>query len=136
MSDERYLLTVPISVRWGDMDAFNHVNNATFATYVEEARLRWFATFERGWKDDDVGPVVAAQSINYRMPIEWPADLVVEQLLERGGTTSVSIAFRILSRETPPRVFADGSTVLVWADRRTGRSTPLPEPVRKAIGVE
>ncbi|MGH8025889.1 MAG: acyl-CoA thioesterase, partial [Pseudoxanthomonas sp.] len=34
---------VAISVRWGDMDAFNHVNNAQYLRYLEEARVRWLA---------------------------------------------------------------------------------------------
>ena len=80
------LITAPISVCWGDMDAFGHVNNSVFATYREEARLRWFATI------------------------------------------------RILSRETPQKFYSDGSTVLVWTDRATGRAGPLPDSVHRAAG--
>lgn len=36
------LFRMPIDLRWRDLDAFNHVNNANFMTYVEEARIRWF----------------------------------------------------------------------------------------------
>ena len=40
-----------IPVRWGDLDAFNHVNNASYLRYVEEARLQWLHSFIRDWND-------------------------------------------------------------------------------------
>ena len=133
MNGSKLLVAAPVSVRWGDMDAFNHVNNACYATYLEEARLRWFATIEGGWFDQHTGPVVAAQSFNFRLPIEWPAELLVELTLERAGTSSMTLGFRMVSRELPQRFYADGSSVLVWIDRRVGKPTPLPENVRRAI---
>jgi acyl-CoA thioester hydrolase len=135
MNQARLLLTAPISVRWGDMDAFGHANNSVYATYVEEARLRWFATIDCGWLTTDVGPVLAAYSINFRLPIEWPAELRVELLLQRVGVSSLTLGFRIVSDEPSPRFYADGSTVLVWVDRKSGKSVPLPEPVRRAAAT-
>ncbi|MGO4780308.1 acyl-CoA thioesterase, partial [Lysobacter sp. 2RAB21] len=38
------LIRIPLSVRWRDLDAFNHVNNSQFLSYLEEARLRWMVT--------------------------------------------------------------------------------------------
>ena len=132
-TEPKVLIVAPVSVRWGDMDAFGHVNNSVFATYLEEARLRWFATFERGWQDEVSAPIVAAQSFNFRLPIEWPAELLVELTLERSGTSSMTLGFRMLSADEPRRFYADGSTVLVWIARATGKGTPLPPPVRDAL---
>lgn len=132
-NDPKLLVVAPVSVRWGDMDAFGHVNNSVFATYLEEARLRWFATIEGGWYDTSAAPVVAAQSFNFRQPIEWPAEIEVELTLERSGTSSMTLGFRMVSRDPPKRFYADGSTVLVWIDRATGKSTPLPASVRAAL---
>jgi acyl-CoA thioester hydrolase len=132
-AEPKVLIVAPVSVRWGDMDAFGHVNNSVFATYLEEARLRWFATFEGGWQDEVSAPIVAAQSFNFRLPIEWPAELLVELTLERSGTSSMTLGFRMLSADEPRRFYADGSTVLVWISRATGKGTPLPPSVRDAI---
>lgn len=126
------LLAATLDVRWGDMDAFNHVNNAVYATYVEEARLRWMDTVKGEWNTSDCAPVIAAQSINYRAPLTWPGQIVVELMLERVGNSSLTMGFRIISSESPHRFYADGSTVMVWYDPRTGKSTPLPECVRRA----
>lgn len=130
--DTPILLAATMDVRWGDMDAFNHVNNSVYATYVEEARLRWMATVEGEWNTGDCAPVIAAQSINYRAPLTWPAQIVVELMLERVGNSSLTMGFRIISREAPHRFYADGSTVMVWFDPRSGKSTPLPACVREA----
>ena len=132
MNEQRRLVETPISVRWGDMDAFGHVNNSRYATFLEEARLQWFATIEGGWVDATTSPVVAAMSINFRSPIEWPCELVVELYVERVGGSSLTLGFRMVSRDTPQKFYADGSTVLVWVDRSTGRPVPLPERIRKA----
>lgn len=132
-TEPKVLIVAPVSVRWGDMDAFGHVNNSVFATYLEEARLRWFATFEGSWQDEVSAPIVAAQSFNFRLPIEWPAELLVELTLERSGTSSMTLGFRMLSADEPRRFYADGSTVLVWIARATGKGTPLPASVRDAL---
>lgn len=133
MSQSKLLLEIPLSVRWGDMDAFGHVNNAAYATYAEETRLRWFATIEGGWIDERISPILAAQHINYRIPIEWPMELTVQLFATRVGNTSVTVGFRMLDRADPARVLADGDNVLVWIDRASGKSIPLPEKVRRAV---
>ena len=40
----RVLIRVPLAVRWRDLDAFNHVNNSKYLSYLEEARLQWMLT--------------------------------------------------------------------------------------------
>lgn len=128
----RPLLDVPVTVRWGDMDALGHVNNAVYSTYLEEARLRWFATLAGAWMDGNRGPVVAANTVNFRRPIEWPAELSVRLFAGRVGGSSLALDFRIVDRADESVTYADGSTVLVWVDRAAGTSCPLPEHVRQA----
>lgn len=132
MSGGRRLLDARIDVRWGDMDAYGHVNNATYATYVEEARLRWFATLPDAWRTATSAPVIAAQTINYRRQVEWPASLQVALVVERVGNSSLAIGFTITAAADPTLVHADGSSVLVWIDPASGRSIPLPDAVRAA----
>jgi len=125
------LIEVPMSVRWRDLDAFNHVNNSKYLSYLEEARLRWMMTLPGMGLDDDIAPVVAASNLNYRRPIGWPNDVVVELFVERLGNTSVTVGHRIVSRDRRD-VFCDGNVVMVWIDRESGRAASLPESVRAA----
>ena len=120
---------MPIPLRWSDLDAFNHVNNSNFMTYLEEARIRWFEGTGEAWITDGYIPLLAAVQMNYKVPIPYPAKIVVELLADRIGTSSVTIGHRIAS-DDGATLFADGHVVMVWIDRATGRPTALPDPVK------
>lgn len=126
------LTTIDLGVRWGDMDAFNHVNNSVYATYLEEVRLRWFASIPGPWVNDEMGPVVASMRIEFRQPIEWPEQIEISLYCDRVGRSSLSLPFRMVSRGRPEVLYAEGSTVLVWIDRKSGKSIELPSHVRAA----
>lgn len=126
------LIRIPLSVRWRDLDAFNHVNNSKFLSYLEEARLRWMVTIPGDWIDDHVAPVVAAAHINYRRPIEWPNEIAVELFVERLGDTSLTIGHRIVQATNAQVLYADGHVVMVWIDKTGGRAAALPQAVRAA----
>ena len=130
------LIRVPLSVRWRDLDAFNHVNNSKFLSYLEEARLRWMMTLPGEWIDENVAPVVAAANINYRRPIAWPSEIVVELFVERLGNTSLTIGHRILEAGDDATLYADGNVVMVWIDRQRGQAAALPDSVRRACAVQ
>ncbi|SDY28896.1 acyl-CoA thioester hydrolase, YbgC/YbaW family [Lysobacter sp. yr284] len=126
------LIRVPLSVRWRDLDAFNHVNNSKFLSYLEEARLRWMVTLPGHGMDEHVAPVVAAAHLNYRRPIEWPKEIDIELFVERLGNTSLSVGHRIVGADDPDALYCDGNVVMVWIHRETGQPAALPEPVRRA----
>lgn len=128
------LIRVPLSVRWRDLDAFNHVNNSQFLSYLEEARLRWMMTLPGQGLDDDIAPVVAASHLDYRRPIAWPNEVAIELFVERLGNTSVGIGHRIIDAHDEGVLYCDGHVVLVWIDRGTGRAAALPASVREACG--
>ena len=126
------LFRMPLALRWRDLDAFNHVNNSNFLTYLEEARIRWFASWGGEWVTDAMAPLLAAVQLNYRMPIPYPSDVVVELFAERIGNSSVTIGHRIMS-EDGMTLYCDGNVVVVWIDRASGRPIALPEAVREAM---
>lgn len=126
------LVRVPMTVRWDDLDAFNHVNNATFLVYAQEARLAWLAHIGGVWMDDTMMPVAAAAHMNYRRQIGWPAEIAVELSVTRLGTTSMTIAHRIVAADDAAVLYADGDVVMVWIDPASGRPVPLPDAIRQA----
>jgi acyl-CoA thioester hydrolase len=125
------LFVASVGVRWRDLDAFNHVNNSTYLTYLEEARLQWLRHVP-GWFDEQSMPVLAASEINYRRPIEWPAQLHVELTCERLGNSSITLAHRILDADDATRLYSDGNVVLVWMNPTTGKPVALPDSIREA----
>lgn len=126
------MVRVAMTVRWGDLDAFNHVNNATFLVYAQEARLAWLAGVDGPWFDETMMPVVAAAQVNFRRQLAWPGRIAVELATKRLGTSSVTIAHRIVADDDADCVYADGEVVMVWIDPASGRSVPLPPAIRAA----
>lgn len=124
------LFRMPIDLRWRDLDAFNHVNNANFMTYVEEARIRWFESAGNDWLSNGRIPLLAAVQMNYRLPIPYPARVFVELLTQRVGNSSLTLGHRIVGEDD--RLYADGHSVLVWIEMASGRPVPLPDAVRAA----
>jgi acyl-CoA thioester hydrolase len=123
-----------LEVRWRDLDAFGHANNASYHGYVEEARVRWFRSLSTDWANETAAPILAAVTMNYRRPLGWPGSIVVELIAERTGNKSLTLAHRITSADAPDTLYADGNTVLVWVDR-AGATLPLPDAVRSACAT-
>lgn len=126
----RALATIPIHVRWRDLDAFNHVNNSSYLTYLEESRLQWLRGVPGEWFNQHAMPVMAAVELHYRKPITWPAEIDVLLTCERLGTSSITIGNRIVDRDNPTCIYADGNVVMVWVDPTNGASVPLPMSIR------
>ena len=133
-SPAQTLAVIPMHVRWRDLDAFNHVNNSSYLTFLEEARLQWLRTVPGEWFHAHAMPVMAAVELHYRKPIEWPAEVDVQLSCERMGNSSVTIGNRIVDRNDASVVYADGNVVMVWIDPTTGASVPLPQPIRDVVG--
>ena len=125
-------ITVP--VRWGDMDAFGHVNNAKYFTYCESARIAYFETIGLGAQTTtpDHGPSVVTATCNFRRQVHYPATLEVGARTTKIGRTSFTLEYGIFLEGTDD-VVADGSSVVVWVDYGAGKSAPLPESLKERI---
>ena len=115
------------SIRWGDMDGLGHVNNTVYFRYMEQARIEWIYTLQpRIDGDDGTGPVIVNASCTFREPLVYPGDIEVRMYLAEPGRTSVGSYYEIWM---DGREYADGAAKIVWVDRATGRSVPLPARV-------
>ena len=119
-----------IALRWSDLDALDHVNNARFLTFLEQARIEWLAGIDVPWSTSDSGPVVASATLNFKLPIEYPSSIYVELFVEKIGNSSMIVGHRILAADGT--LHCDGQVVMVWVDRRGGKPTELPAGVRRA----
>ena len=119
------LYSTPLDLRWRDLDAFNHVNNSSFLTFLEEARIRWFASLGTEWVTDTIAPLLAAVQINYRRPIPYPSDSSSNSLPNASATASHDRS-RIQSRDGMT-LYADGHVGWCGRARHVG---PLPCRIR------
>ena len=75
-----------IKTRYRDLDSFNHINNATFLSYFEDARILFFNRWNVNKNDRSL--IVASINIDYIKQVEHPSDLIVCQKISRIGTRS------------------------------------------------
>ncbi|MEN1728427.1 MAG: thioesterase family protein [Pseudomonadota bacterium] len=123
-----------LDVRWGDMDAFDHINSGAYLKYLEEIRVRWMDSVPSHWQEGDTGPVVANISINYRQAIHWPAEIEITLKPLSPGRSSVKLEHEIREKSDTPdggALYADATVTIVWIDKAKGESVPLPNCIRE-----
>ncbi len=132
------IFRVSLPIRWGDLDAFNHVSNVAYLRYIEECRARWMESVPSHWQGSEAGPVVANITINYRQPILWPATIQITLKPLSPGRSSIKLEHEVRSEtgdEKAPILYADATTTLVWIDKKKGESVPLPVSIRELAGT-
>ncbi len=120
---------VRIPIRWRDVDAYGHVNNAVFLNYLEEARDRLVENLfgEHAWDF-----VIARVAIDYRSELKQKDREVTASCRVTGfGSSSVRTAERVLAADG--RLSAEAESVIVARDPETGRSRPLTDEERTVL---
>uniref|UniRef100_A0A8A2VKG4 Acyl-CoA thioesterase n=1 Tax=Haloterrigena alkaliphila TaxID=2816475 RepID=A0A8A2VKG4_9EURY len=129
VNDDSDAYDVEIDVRLRDVDFMGHVNNAVYATYLEEAREAYFQDVV-GVSMTDVGTVLATLEIDYARPIEADETVTVALTVSELGTSSLHLEYVV--RADGERA-ATARTVQVLVDRETGESRPIPDEWRARI---
>ncbi|MET7618171.1 thioesterase family protein [Streptomyces sp. NPDC005408] len=111
----RYIYRCPL--RWSDMDAFGHVNNAVFLRYLEEARIDFMFRLAPGDGSPSFsgGSVVARHEIDYKRPLVHRHEpVVIELWVTKIGAASLTIAYEVKDAEGPSsQVYVRASTIVV-----------------------
>ena len=124
---EGFPVVVPIQVRFRDLDALGHVNNAVYLTYLEVARAAYFSRLEPDW----VGKghfILARAEVDFLRPILLQDPVEVGVRVVRLGRSSFDMEYLLLAAGEEA---ARGKTVQVWLEG--GRPAPLPQEVRARI---
>ena len=123
-----------IEVRWGDMDAQGHVNNAVYFTYCESARVELLRKIGYPGKQAGVteGPALVHAACDYKRQVVYPATLDIGLRVERIGERSFKIAYGIFFQGAQ-ELAAAGVSVNAWMDYVAGNSVPLPAEIRSAL---
>jgi acyl-CoA thioester hydrolase len=106
-------------VRWGDLDAFGHVNNATYLIYAQEARFAWSKMIEM---------VVARAEVDFIAPI-YTGDIYidVEIWVNKIGTSSFGVTYEMKNGD---ELLARVKTVQVTVSLETKKSRPINDAER------
>ena len=125
----------PIEVRFGDLDAMGHVNNAMIVTYIEQARFQWWRSYLGGRKFQEEGFLLARVEVDYRMPILLGDDVRVELHCSRVGNSSFELTYRV-TKGLAGELFAEGKSVQVMLDFATNRPKALSAATREWVEAQ
>lgn len=123
-----------LQVRFRDVDAFRHVNNAVFFSYVEQARIQYLIdVLQPGIGFDRMPLILARAELDYRSPIQFGEQVTVETRVARVGRSSFGMEHR-MTAGSEGRLVADVQTVLVTYDYEAARPMPVPDEWRRRFG--
>ncbi len=129
MNEANPFYSCEIPVRWGDMDAYGHVNNTLYFRYFEEARFQWM--LEKGLPlKSDTHPVVVTIGCTFLRPIFHPETLRIDVFLSEPGRSSFMVTYKVYTLSQPETPAAEGYSKVVWVSSAEGKSVPLPDLVR------
>lgn len=123
-----------VELRWRDMDAYGHVNNAVYLNYLEEARDAWVQEV-LGKVTDTWDFVLARVAIDFKQELKQEDGAVLVRCgLDSFGRSSIRTKEEIVKRDGT--ISAVAESVIVARDPRAGRSRPLNEAEREALDRE
>ena len=129
----KHSITFP--VRFMDLDALNHVNNARYLNYLEEARIKYSKDILDTYHSiEDLKVLVARVEIDYLFPIEFGSDVKVYTRVAKVGTKSFNFECVICSVTNGKEIPAAHSIVtLVSFDPKTGKSVEIDQVLKARI---
>ncbi len=131
-SDGRFRFSTTLEVRWRDVDALGHVNNAVYMTYLEQGRVHYLR--ELGLVSggpDDIGMILAEVTCTYHAPLSMGEQVTVWVRVSELRNSSFIFEYRLEGQDG--RLAATARSVQVCYDYAAGRSQPIPAHWRQVI---
>jgi len=119
-------------VRFRDLDAMNHVNNAVFLTYLEQARFHFLEQLGLARREHEPPLILARVEIDFRSPAAFGDEIEIGVRAGRIGTKSFELEYDLRVAE---RVVAQARSVQVGYDYSRGETVELRPTWREALGA-
>ena len=127
-------VVVEFPVGWGDMDAFQHVNNTVYFRWFEHARIAYFERcgFIQSMEEDQVGPILGYTDCRFRRALSYPDTVTVTARVRDVEEDRFVMEYEVHSEKLDD-VAATGTGKIVCFDYHRNDKVPIPESVRAAI---
>ena len=133
MEKKLWPVQTTIPIQWGEMDAFNHVNNVVYIRWCETARIELFRKIwgDRGinmkeiLEGSGVGPILANFNVNYKIPISYPDQVIIQTRVAHIGNSSFNVEHQVFTEKMGNSVVAEASSVVVMLNYKTGEKFNL-----------
>jgi len=130
---QHFQVHTELEVRWSDMDALGHVNNACYFTYFESVRLTYLAKVAPGhdFRSNPI-PILAHTACDFLSPVEHPATLILSCRTTKVGRTSLQME-HLARDKASGAVRARATAILVFFDFHTHEKAPVPDALRERV---
>lgn len=134
-AERRWLNSVSVPLRWGDMDALGHINNTLYFRYMETVRIEWLRTVMNSGENALAGQgiVIANAFCNFLLELIYPGDVVVRHFVGAVGKSSFDTYVTMHREDQPETCAATGGATVVWMDLTLRRPIALPIWLRAAL---
>lgn len=132
-----YRHATSIQVRWGDLDALGHVNNAVYLTYTEQARISYFRDLDL-WSGStaETGLIMARVTMDFKLPLFADDQVRVLSRVSRMGSRSMDLQNLIVRTKNGADEIVTAATITVVVfDYEANTSTPIPADWRAKINA-
>jgi acyl-CoA thioester hydrolase len=119
-------------VRFGDIDALGHVNNAVFLTYIESARVAFLFGTGAATSLEDMSIIVARIEIDFRAPVRFGSEVEIMVRATRFGDKSFDLEYVL---RVDGEVVAEATSVLVAYDYAKRQTMPVPDEWREKLAA-
>lgn len=123
-----------IPIRWGDMDAYGHVNNTVYFRYMEQVRVDYLERNGYAIGPTGLSPVIINSSCTFLIPLSHPGLVEVKMFLGAPGRSSIPSRYE-MRLQGDDALYATGAAKIVWIDMASGRSVAIPDDLRARLAA-
>ncbi len=129
-----YPVIIEFPIAWGDMDAFQHVNNIMYFKYFESARISYFEkiNFMEVMNETGIGPILASTQCRYKIPLTYPDYVTVVAKVDTIEKDRFIMKYAVISHKHE-KIAALGEGVLVTFDYQNNKKALIPDKIKKRI---
>ena len=131
---EGYSVVIEIPVAWGEMDAFQHLNNTVYFRYFESARIAYFERLDllELMTQKGIGPILASTSCKFRIPLTYPDKVLSGAKVSKIEKDRFTMNYIVVSKKHQ-KTAAEGEGLIVAYDYRKNKKSMIPQKLRDRI---
>jgi acyl-CoA thioester hydrolase len=131
--NKKLVFETRLPIRWGDMDAMGHVNNASYFRYLETVRIDWMYSIGCVPDPKGEGPVIVNAFCNFYKQLEYPGDILVRMYASDPGRTTFETWGTMERVDQPGVIYAAGGATTIWVDFPSQKAASLPDWMRVIV---
>jgi len=130
----KYPVVLRQDLVWGDMDAFQHINNTVYFRYFENARIAYFKKIGviEYMQAHRIGPILASTRCDFKAPLTYPGSIQIAASIKDIRAKRFTMAYVVYS-ENLASIAASGEGLIVYYNYKKFKSCPIPEKIVNEI---